>query len=472
VRDIAVLVSILALVPVSLRTPWIGILGWYWIACFVPQGLAWGFARTLPVGMIVGGATLVGFLFTKDRKPLPRNAATFFMLACAVQFTLTTIVAHNPDLAWSKWDRVMKILLMALVTMSLFQDRARLRWLYMVPALGLGFYGAKGVLWILRTGGGVGSEGATEGNRVFGPDLSFFGDANGVGPALCMILPLLLYLSRDEKRPWLKRILQVTFGCSILSVIFTFSRGAYLGLALVLFIIVWRSPWRMRFAAAVLVAGFIAAPFAPQRFWDRLGSIQQQESVETRDMSTVGRLQSFEAAWNIAVSRPFTGAGFRALWNEDIWAIYFGPSYYKAFDAHSIYFEVLSEHGLLGFGLYIGALLSTVISLGQLRRRWRNHPEYDYISRYADMTQLSLYPFMLSGAFIPFAYNDLYYLLLASGSMLYVLSQEAERAEAAKAEAQRADAARLAPSRRRRPLAPRPAPPALPPRPRQRPRHV
>ena len=71
-RDIAVLVSILALVPVSLRTPWIGILGWYWIACFVPQGLAWGFARTLPVGMIVGGATLVGFLFTKDRKPLPR----------------------------------------------------------------------------------------------------------------------------------------------------------------------------------------------------------------------------------------------------------------------------------------------------------------------------------------------------------------------------------------------------------------
>src|SRR5262249_61137474 len=109
----------------------------------------------------------------------------------------------------------------------------------------------------------IGGEGGSEGNRVFGPDLSFFGDANGVGPALCMILPLLLYLSRDEKRPWLKRILQVTFGCSILSVIFTFSRGAYLRLALVLFIIVWRSPWRMRFAAAILVAGCLSAPVAP-----------------------------------------------------------------------------------------------------------------------------------------------------------------------------------------------------------------
>jgi len=241
----------------------------------------------------------------------------------------------------------------------------------------------------------------------------------------------------------------------------------------VLFIIVWRSPWRMRFAAAVLVLGVITAPLAPQRLWDRLGSIQLQESAETRDMSTVGRLQSFETAWNIAVSRPFTGAGFRALWNEDIWAIYYGPSFYKAFDAHSVYFEVLGEHGLLGFGLYIGALVSTLFSLGRLRRRWRDHPEYGYISRYADMTQLSLYPFMLSGAFIPFAYFDLYYLLVAGGSMLYVLSQEAERVEAAKAEAQRAEAARLGPPRRRgRPLAPRPAPAALPTRPRQRPRHV
>src|SRR5262245_40001477 len=170
-RDIAVLLSVLALVPVSLRTPWLGILGWYWIAYFVPHGLSWGFARTLPVAVIVGGATLVGFLFTKDRKSLPRNAATFFMLACTLQFTLTTIVAHNPDLAWGKWDRVMKILLMTFVTMSLFQDRARLRWLYMVPALGLGFYGVKGVLWSLRTGGGTGgpTERAGEGKRILAP---------------------------------------------------------------------------------------------------------------------------------------------------------------------------------------------------------------------------------------------------------------------------------------------------------------
>jgi len=461
-RDILFVSVLVGLVPVSLRRPWLGILAWYWTAYFVPQGLSWGFARSVPFAMIIGSATLLGFVFTKDRKPLPRNAATFFLLACVVHFTLTTIVAYNPALAFDRWEKVMKILLMTFVTMSLFQDRARLRWLYLVPALCLGFYGIKGVLWVLRTGGGAGVEiQESESMRVFGPDMGSFADANGIGLALCMILPLLLYLSREEKRPWLKLIFQVAFGCSIISAIYTFSRGSFLGLAVVLLVLIWRSPWRMRFAVAALVVGIIGAPLAPQRFWDRLGSIREQESTETRDTSTIGRLESYETAWNIAISRPFTGAGFRAMASGEIWDIYFGPSFHRAYDAHSIYFEVLSEHGLLGFGLYIGALVSTLWTLRRLRKRWRNHPEHGYISRYAEMTQLSLYPFLVTGAFIPFAYFDLYFLLLATGSMLFVLSQEAERAEAP-SPAPRLRRSRVVPAR----------PIALPTGSRQRPRNV
>ena len=430
-RDTLFVAVALGLVPVCLRSPWLGILAWYWTAYFVPQGLSWWFARSFPFAMVVGGATLLGFIFTKDRKPLPRNAATFFMLACTVQFTLTTIVAHNPDAAWEIWNRVMKILLMTFVTMSLFQDRARLRWLYMVPALGLGFYGVKGTLWVLKSGGGGGAAetAAAEGGRIFGPDMSFFADANSIGPALCMILPLLLYLSREEKRRWLRYIFKIAFGASIVSVLFTFSRGAFLGLAVVFLVLVWRSPWRLRFAAAVLVFGIIAAPLAPQRLWDRLASITEQQSAETRDKSTVSRLESFETAWNIAIGRPFTGAGFKALSSEDIWAIYFGPSFRGTYDAHSVYFEILGEHGLLGFGLYMGLMVSTMLTLRRLRKRWRNHPEHGYLSHYAEMTQLSLYPFLVCGAFIPFAYFDLYFLLVATTSMLFVLSQEAERSE-------------------------------------------
>ena len=464
-RDLLFISVALGLVPVSLCRPWIGILGWYWAADFVPQGLSWGIAKSFPFSMVIGGATLLGFLFAKDRKPLPRNAATFFMLALTVQFTLSTIFAHNPD-AWRIWEIVMKVLLMTFVTMSLFQDRARLRWLYLVPTLCLGFWGVKGAVWALRTGGGtgVGGEGysgAESGGRIYGPEMGFFADANAIGLALNMILPMLLYFAREEKRPWLKRGFQITFWLSIISVIFTFSRGSYLGLAVVFLVLIWRSPWRLRFATAALVVGVIAAPLAPERFWIRLESITQQQSAATRDQSSASRIESFEAAWNIAVSRPFTGAGFKALSTPDIWAIYYGPGYWSTYDPHSIYFQLLGEHGLLGFGLYMGMFISTLLTLRRLRKRWRNHPDNGYLSHYAEMTQLSLYPFLVCGAFIPVAYLDISYLLVATTSILFVLSHEAERAEA--------------PSpvqHSKRPSAVTARQNALPPRPRRRPRHV
>ena len=463
-RDILLISVALGLVPVCIRRPWIGILGWYWTAYFVPQGFSWGMARSFPFAMVIGGSTLLGFLLTKDRRPLPRNAATFFMLALTVQFTLTTIVAYNPDLAWHDWQFVMKMLLMTFVAMSLFQDRARLRWLYLVPTLCLGFYGVKGAYWVLRGGGSGPMDAAgsgSEGGRIFGPDMAFFADANGIGLALCMILPMLLYFSRVEASPWLKRGLQITFWLSIISVIFTFSRGSYLGLAVVLLVLIWRSPWRLRFATAALVLGIIAVPLAPERFWLRLDSLIRTQSAETRDTSSASRIESFETAWNIAVSRPFTGAGFKALSSPDIWLIYYGPGYRGTYDPHGVFFQLLGEHGLLGLALYMGMIISTLLTLRRLRKRWRNHPNNGYLSGYAEMTQLSLYPFLVNGAFIPAAYIDLLFLLVAATSILFVLSEEAERAEAPTTVPQ-PQRSSVVTARQN----------ALPSRPRRRPRHV
>jgi putative inorganic carbon (HCO3(-)) transporter len=418
-RDIVFLIVLIGLVPVSLIRPWVGILAWYWIAFMVPHGLTWGFGRTLPVAMLIGGATLVGWVFSKDRKPIPRTWTVFALLLLAAHFTLTTILAYNPQEAWGKWVWVSKVLLMTFVTMTLFQERARLRWLYMVTALGLGFYGLKGGLWVLRTGGG---------ERVFGPDMSFFADNNTLGLALCMILPMLLYLSREEPRPWLKKVLRVAFLFTIISIVFTYSRGAFLGLVIILAVLIWRSPWRLRFGMALLIGALVAAPFLPDRLWERIQSISEQDSAETRDESVQGRFEAWRTAWNIALDRPFTGAGFRALWSNEIWATYYGTTFLQVRDAHSLYFEVLEEHGFVGFGLYLLVLACTLLTLRRIRKRWQGHAEYGYLSYYAEMTQLCLYPFLVAGAFITVAYFDLYFYFVAASVMLRALSNQAEKA--------------------------------------------
>jgi len=339
---------------------------------------------------------------------------------CATVFDMT-VLAYDPATAWGKWDWVSKVLLMTFVTMTLFQDRVRLRWLYMVIALSLGFYGLKGGIWVLRTGGG---------ERVYGPDMSFFADNNTLGLALCMILPMLLYLSREEPRPWLKKLMKIMFFFTIIAIVFTYSRGAFLGLATILIVLIWRSPWRLRFATALLIGTLIALPYLPDRLSERISSIGQQENEETRDSSAQGRIQAWQTAWNIAADRPLTGAGFRALWHEGIWVKYYHGDRIAVRDAHSLYFELLGEHGFLGLGLYLSVLVGTLVSLRHIRKRWRGHPEHGALANYAEMTQLGLYPFMVAGAFLTVAYFDLYFAFVATSVMLRRLSEEAEKAVA------------------------------------------
>ncbi|MGH7299577.1 MAG: putative O-glycosylation ligase, exosortase A system-associated, partial [Candidatus Rokuibacteriota bacterium] len=396
----------------------------FWVAYFVPHSFTWGFARELPIAMMIGGAALAGFLFTRDRAPLPRSTNVLLLLAFAVHVTISTVLAHNPEMAWGKWDWVSKSLLMTFVTMCLFQDRSRLHWLYVVVATSFGLHGLKGGLYVLRSGGG---------NRVYGPDKSFFGDNNTFGLALCMALPMLLYLSRQESRVWLKRAYRLLFAFSIVAILFTYSRGAFVGLVVVLGILIWRSPWRLRFAAAILIAALVTTAVMPDRLRERIASIGAQDSSETRDSSVAGRLHAWQTASRIAAAYPVFGEGFRALWNEDLWEVYYGYTFVMARDAHSIYFEILAEQGFVGLGLYLALLANTLWMLARIRRRWRGHPEYGYLSAYAEMSQLCLYPFLVCGAFLGVAYFDFYFLLVATSAVLGSLSAKAEQEVAAPA---------------------------------------
>ena len=415
IRDILIAVTVLAFIPVSFFRPWIGVLVWSWIAYMAPHKLAWGFAQSLPVAMMIGGATIAGFIFTKDRKPLPRVLGVWMLFALAIHFTITTTLAINPDMAWGKWNLVSKGLLITFVTMFLFQERSRLRALFMVIALSLGYYGLKGGFWVLRTGGE---------NRVFGPENTFFGDNNTLGLALSMALPLMLGLAREESRKWLRMTLRAMFALSIVAILFTHSRGAFLALAVIMGLLIWRSPWRFRFATVAVIASLAALPFIPLNLEERIESIQEYQ----QDPSAIGRLQAWTTGYHLALARPLTGGGFRAFNDETVWERYHPGEFLAARDAHSLYFEVLGEHGFLGLGLYFTLLGFTLVNVRRIRKRWRAHQEHGWLARYAEMTELALYPFLVAGAFLGVAYFDLYFHLVSIGIILTALSARAERA--------------------------------------------
>src|SRR6266571_2165848 len=171
IRDIILTAVILGLLPICLTRPWIGVLVWSWVGYMNPHRLTWGFATALPFAMLVAICTLAGLLFTRDKKPIPWVRETYLLAGLWIMFTITTIFAFYPDEAWEQWDKVSKVLLFTFITLKFFQDRTRLRYLFFVIALSIGFYGVKGGIWALFTGGM---------NRVYGPDSSFLGSNNSI----------------------------------------------------------------------------------------------------------------------------------------------------------------------------------------------------------------------------------------------------------------------------------------------------
>ncbi len=417
VRDVLLMVAFLSTLPFCFFRPWVGLLVFAWIGYMNPHRLTWGPAYDFQFALVAAVVTLAGYLLTSDRKPFIWNRETLLVLALWGWFTVTTLFAVYPD-AWMKWKEVSKILLMALLAVPLLQERTRVRALLLVIALSLGFYGLKGGLFVLTTGGQW---------MVLGPPDTFFAANTELALVLNMSVPISLYLAREEERWWLRLILWVTFGLSILAVPFTYSRGGFLGLAVVLAVLFLKARHRLMLipAIAVGIAAFMA--FAPQQWFSRIETLETYELDESANL----RFMSWRVGYLIASDRPVLGGGFNVFKHRETYDAYM-PEYPRAFghDAHSIYFNMLGEHGWIGLGIFVLLVLFSFATIRRLRGLGRTDPGLQWISNYAQMIEACLIAYLVTGAFLSVAYFDLAYQLFALVGLLKGLALQARTAPA------------------------------------------
>jgi len=411
-RDILVTMIIVGALPFCFVQPWIGILVWSWIGYMNPHRLSWGFATTMPFAQIVAIVTVTGWLCTTDRYRFPWTREVYLLLALWGLFFLSTLFAFYPQDAWRQLDKVSKILFMTFMTLCLMQDPARLRALLLVIALSLGFFGLKGGIFAVTTGGA---------HQVLGPEGTFIDGNTEIGLALNMVLPLLVFLRREEPHPWLRRLLLVMFGFSIIAILITYSRGALLGLAAVLSVLFFKS--RIKLVALLLLAVGIPIAFLtmPDQWFRKMQTMQEYE----QDGSAAGRLIAWDVAYRIALDHPLLGGGFRPFQRE-VYAYYLPNRTRTNTDGHSIFFQVLAEHGFSGLLLYLGLFCSTLLSLRQMIHRYRYNPSMQWVFHYAQMVEASLVGYLISGLFLSMSYFDLYYHLVAVAIILKKFSRDYE----------------------------------------------
>lgn len=414
-RDILLVAIVGVVICATFWRAWIGVLGWAWIGLMNPHKLTWA-AQTLPVAQGVAATTLLALVLTRDRRRIPWTFETVVMAIVFAYFTITTVFAWYPWLSWPRWETLMKIVLLCIVMTMLIYGRFRIHLLLLIITLSIGFYGVKGGFFSILTGGQY---------RVWGPGNSFIGDNNSIGLAINMVLPLALLVAREESKRWLRIILYAVFWLSIPAVIFTYSRGAFLGLICVMVPLFWRYKGRAAVGGAVVLlalslgGGLISDKLVPQKWIER----QETTLDYTEDRSAMQRIQAWGVAINIAKDSPLTGAGFGFEFSGDdaTWlgyADFLGDWPNRSRSAHSIYFQVLGEHGFVGFLLFVLLLFGTFLRLHRLARE-ENNPDTAWIGRYARAMQISLIPYMVSGAFLSLAYFDLFWTYVGISALLH-----------------------------------------------------
>jgi probable O-glycosylation ligase (exosortase A-associated) len=323
---------------------------------------------------------------------------------------------------------------MTYIALILINTKEKLNWLVWTVVLSLGFYGAKGGLFTILTGGGF---------RVRGPAGSFIAGNNEMGLALIMVIPLMRYLQLQTKNFWIGHALTVLMLLSGIAAIGSQSRGALVGMV-VMGAFLWLKS-RKKIATLLPILAIVGTLYAilPQEWYDRMSTIEHYQ----HDESVQGRFLAWSTAFKLAKDRV-TGGGFDTFKPGLYFRYGVLPKDLHTPDAHSIYFEVLGEHGFIGLGLFLLLAWFTWNTGSRIRRQARRNTEATWCADLASMTQVSIVGYASGGAFLGLAYFDAYYYLIAilvicsmllKEQMLHAPAKAAPTVRAVKARPEQAD---------------------------------
>jgi putative inorganic carbon (hco3(-)) transporter len=410
-RDLIFMALMALLLMMALARPFVGLLVYSWVSFMSAHRLSWGIASGQSWAMYSFAATVVGMLVAREPKRLQVTLIMVLLVVFAACITATTLVAISPDaVVWRQWDRVFKVIIGLLLTGLLLTERWRIHAMIWLIVISLGYFGVRGGMFTLMTGGAF---------RVLGPPDSMIGDRNHLAVALLVAIPLMNWLRMHSRHAVIRWGLIAAMVLTLFSVVGSQSRGALIALAAVGLLLWLRSPGKILSGIAIAAAIAAAVTFMPQSWVDRMNTIQSYQE----DASAMGRVRIWTAAFDLAKARPLTGGGFRAVYHQHIVDQY-SPGI-RARATHSIYFEVMADHGFVVFGLWVVMILVGVWYTFRLVALARNRPSLAWASDLARMSQVSIVAYLVGGAFLSLSYWDVFWTLIVILGATHALVQRA-----------------------------------------------
>lgn len=281
---------------------------------------------------------------------------------------------------------------------------------------------------------GTGSEtlaGEVRQARLAGP----IGEQNRYAQIMLMLVPLGVMQFFAEQRLVYRTVVAGATLLAAMGSTLGFSRGAYVGFALLIVVMVILRYIRVRHLAAILVGVLLITLVIPTvgarlETLNPIVAVISDEPNDTPDNSVLSRATENLAALLVFVDHPMLGVGPGQF-----------PVYYREYasrvglltkaedrEAHNLYLGIAAEVGLLGSVAFLGGVFVTLRALARARRRWLTHrPD---LALTATGFSLALMTYLTTGIFLHLSYARYFWLMLAlAGAAAFVALHEPEGTE-------------------------------------------
>jgi len=300
---------------------------------------------------MVVGRLARGLAFTRVTPELIGVAALGFVILATAPFSVWPGGAVG-----TFTDVFVKVLLIFTLMVNTLTTIERLHRFMTVVVIATGYLATRAVFDYLR------GFNLVENGRVQGAVGGMFQNPNDLALNMVALLPLALLVALHAKTTW-GRLGAAFLGLMMVgAVIVSYSRGGFVGLAVMVLILglqlARRRPAAVGTAAILLL---FALPFAPSSYWERVSSITDDSRDATG--SREARRILLREAWDTFLAFPFHGVGAGQFQNYnppgriEIWR-----------ETHNVLLQVAAELGIFGLAAF-GYLLWRALTAGRATRR-------------------------------------------------------------------------------------------------------
>jgi O-antigen ligase len=248
--------------------------------------------------------------------------------------------------------------------------------------------------------------------RIGGP----LADPNFFAQTLVVVVALAVERTWNERALAVRLVAGTAAALGALAVVFTNSRGGWIGLAAVAVLGAWRARPRATTAVAVAVALVLVVALAPDRYRDSVQTLVDPvgSSDDELDDSLTLRADQYRVAIAMVGDHPLLGVGWSNFEHHylDYAARLDIVSTRDERAVHSVVLETAAESGLVGLAVFVAVPVGAFAALARARRRLQAGAGRS-VRGLVDGIEVAFAGFVVTALFLPLSSPQVFWLLVA-----------------------------------------------------------